>query len=167
MSDFSIVSESVCLKDFSCQAQRRIPFGLNGGMDALTKNSFAARLRQAREEAGLNQEQLAERVGITQGQISKLELGIREESTKTAEIAHELGVNAYWLATGNGNKKGPTIGPFELLIDDLPEENRQLPLDLLRMQISANAMQIGPEKSAAYLRWIDAMIATNKKRDGK
>lgn len=135
-------------------------------MVSLTDNSFASRLRQAREAAGLNQEQLAERVGITQGQISKLELGIREESTKTAEIAHELGVNAYWLATGKGPMKS-TNGPFELLMDDLPEENRQLPLDLLKLHVNANAMQIGAEKTASYLRWIDLMIEANKKRGNK
>src|SRR4026207_522368 len=41
-------------------------------------DSFAARLRQSRERAGLSQEELAERAGISANAVSALERGIRQ-----------------------------------------------------------------------------------------
>ena len=64
--------------------------------------TFADRLKLAREYAGLNQTELAMRAGLRQGQISRLERGERQATTKTVEIATICGVNPEWLATGIG-----------------------------------------------------------------
>ena len=64
--------------------------------------SFKERLRQARKHAGLTQQQLAEKVGMTQPSITDLERGKSQSTTMTAELAHACGVNALWLASGEG-----------------------------------------------------------------
>lgn len=54
---------------------------------------FASRLRELREQAGLTQPQLAERVGVTTRQISRLETGVSIATWDTAvALATALGV---------------------------------------------------------------------------
>ena len=67
-------------------------------------NSLAERLASAREAAGLTQDQLGKKVSAGQSLISNLENGENHSSTKLPEIAHALGVSAYWLKTGNGQR---------------------------------------------------------------
>lgn len=63
---------------------------------------FGARLRSAREALGLSQQQLADKCGVGQGSISKIERGDQDESRHTVKLASALRVNALWLATGDG-----------------------------------------------------------------
>lgn len=50
-------------------------------------------LRQARHEAGLNQEQLAERLGVRQEWISRYEVGERRlDVVELADIARAIGI---------------------------------------------------------------------------
>jgi transcriptional regulator with XRE-family HTH domain len=54
---------------------------------------FACRLRELREQAGLTQPQLAERVGRTTRQISRLETGVQMATWETVlALAEALGV---------------------------------------------------------------------------
>lgn len=62
---------------------------------------FGKRVRQARKHAKLSQVALAEAVGMAQGSLSELE-NEGESSTFTVQIAKRCGVNAVWLATGEG-----------------------------------------------------------------
>lgn len=56
--------------------------------------SFAARLRQLREEAGISQYELARRSGLTNQSISLLEKGDREPTWDTVrKLARGLGVS--------------------------------------------------------------------------
>jgi transcriptional regulator with XRE-family HTH domain len=56
--------------------------------------TFAARLKELREAAGLSQSQLAERAGMHRFGVSKLEQGLREPSWATVQaIASALGVS--------------------------------------------------------------------------
>lgn len=66
--------------------------------------SIGKRVKAAREEKGLSQQELANAVGMKQPTLSALETGDANSTSKIASIARELGVNAYWLETGNGNK---------------------------------------------------------------
>jgi transcriptional regulator with XRE-family HTH domain len=54
---------------------------------------FAARLRQLRAEAGLSQEELARRAGMTLGAVAKLEQGLRQPAWPTLRaLCQGLGV---------------------------------------------------------------------------
>lgn len=70
---------------------------------------FGKRLVQARAHAGLSQEELARRVGMAQSTLATAE-SRGFGSRKTAQIAVECGVNAHWLATGEGDMLGGTQG---------------------------------------------------------
>lgn len=66
------------------------------------------RLKIERKRLKLTQGQLAAMVDKNMGQsfISNLETGEREETPFIAELAHALGVDAYWLKTGKGARTG-------------------------------------------------------------
>ncbi len=63
---------------------------------------FSERLLKAREHAGLTQDQLAEKSGVKQGTISKIERGESDSSTFTVQLAMACGVRAEWLALESG-----------------------------------------------------------------
>lgn len=68
------------------------------------------RLKAARRNAGLRQQQLATRVDTTQGQISALERGSRGASLELlASIAKELDVGIGWLC-GREDPEGASPG---------------------------------------------------------
>lgn len=57
-------------------------------------SAFIKQLRQAREEAGLNQVQVAKKLGCTQSYISKLESGeLKVDVVKLKEFAKLYGKN--------------------------------------------------------------------------
>lgn len=56
--------------------------------------SFPARLKELRENAGIKQEELAERSGVPKGTIRNLEQGRRKPNLETAQkLAVALGVD--------------------------------------------------------------------------
>lgn len=76
------------------------------------------RLAAAREDARLTQTQLGKKVGAGQSLISNLESGANLSSTSLPEIAHALGVSAYWLKTGKGERYSSQLsGPERRIID--------------------------------------------------
>lgn len=70
---------------------------LNAVMDTLAK-----RLRFARKERELTQEQLAEASGVKQSDISKLERGTSQTTTGLVRLASALHCHPEWLDTGDG-----------------------------------------------------------------
>lgn len=67
--------------------------------------SFGDRLRQERDANGWTQNELAARCGVKQGTISRIERGDQAESVHTPKLAAALGVNALWLAIGEGPRE--------------------------------------------------------------
>ncbi|MBF0110205.1 MAG: helix-turn-helix domain-containing protein [Magnetococcales bacterium] len=67
------------------------------------------RIKLARKHAGITQKELAERVGISQTAIHKLEGGGSRSSRKTIAIALTCGVDPIWLDTGRGEMALPGI----------------------------------------------------------
>jgi transcriptional regulator with XRE-family HTH domain len=63
------------------------------GSDAVTGQTFGGRLKALREEKGLSQRELAERAGMNQFGVAKLEQGVREPTWATVQaLARALGV---------------------------------------------------------------------------
>src|SRR5262245_38823280 len=64
---------------------------------------FSARLRQARERAGLTQSALARRIGVKPQSIQALESGAAKSTSHVVAIARVLGVSPDWLDRGDGD----------------------------------------------------------------
>lgn len=73
-------------------------------------NTLQIRLRAAREHAGYDQGELAERSGVSRGTISAGERGLRMPTRANLSlIAFATGVDAHWLKTGE-MKEAPSPG---------------------------------------------------------
>jgi transcriptional regulator with XRE-family HTH domain len=71
------------------------------------------RMRRERREKKISQDELARRVGVTQGLISQIENGTNDSSKYLTTIARELDVSPDWLETGRGEKKRrEVVGPM-------------------------------------------------------
>src|SRR3990172_2581357 len=93
----------------SCQAHSPMQLRFNANM-----KSLGARIKSQRELRGLTQGGLGKIVDLDQSVISKLELGDMQETTKIAQIARALKVDAYWLATGQGGKEQRSLTQEEM-----------------------------------------------------
>ena len=99
---------------------------------------LSMRIRKARHQAGLSQQVLAERMGVTRGAVANWESAVAVPAARRlARIANVTGVSYEWLATGRGamlpelgfeDPKTPAIDAD--FVDDPVE--RQL-LDTFRM----------------------------------
>jgi len=72
---------------------------------------FGQRLKKAREYAGLTQEQLAEKSGIDQRTISKIERGDQQGTTAIVDLARACNVDPGWLSSGTGDMVIPGSSP--------------------------------------------------------
>lgn len=83
-------------------------------LDAMT---FADRLRQARDLAGVTQQQLADACGLTAAAVSKWEGGKTDAvlAPNLFAVADFLRVDARWLATGEGEPRRPTTALDEIV----------------------------------------------------
>jgi transcriptional regulator with XRE-family HTH domain len=82
-------------------------FVITGAMDTLGK-----RIKQRREELGLDQVALANKVGMSQPNLAHLESGRNHRTKYLPEIARELGVTAEWLSTGGGELRIAVNNPL-------------------------------------------------------
>lgn len=73
-------------------------------------NLFSDRLRYARRQRGLNQQELAQACGLSQGAISNYENGSRKSAKDLVALAQVLRVNAAWLAYGTGPMEADESG---------------------------------------------------------
>jgi transcriptional regulator with XRE-family HTH domain len=70
-----------------------------GGVDL---DRFAAKVKQARREAGLTQEAVSDASGIHVTEVSRIERGLRDPRVSTMlRLADALGVNASDLVDGS------------------------------------------------------------------
>lgn len=66
------------------------------------------RIAYIRKHSGLNQQEFAERIGLTKNYVSLMETGSRKPSDRTiADICREFGVDRIWLETGAGEPFRP------------------------------------------------------------
>lgn len=78
--------------------------------------TIAERLKQARDELGLTQIQLAAKAAVTQSTIANIENGIRKRPRDLVNLAKALNVDPAWLESGKGIKF-PTYPPTEAGIE--------------------------------------------------
>lgn len=105
------------------------------------------RLKSARNEAGLTQEELAEKSGVKQQMISKLETGKSKETTGIVALATALRKNPVWLETGRGEEDAkealPDMVQFaKAIVDATPQQLEQV-LEVLGLK-QTGAPQIRP-----------------------
>lgn len=91
--------------------------------------AFGAKVREARGQAGLSQQELGERVGMHQTMIAKREQA--NAPTRVSEIwalADALGVSAEWLLVGG---KTPFTDAYQLGKDHGVSATKRIMLSLL------------------------------------
>lgn len=100
--------------------------------------TFGARLKAARNKAGLNQESLAQRVGSSKGYISELETSpdIRASAELVMKLAEELATTVEFLMRGDGGKAPADTAFFRSYqnLDDSTKTKLQGILKLLKDQ---------------------------------
>lgn len=74
----------------------------------LRRMNFGDRLKRARSYANLTQQGLADKSGVKQGTISKIERGDADSSTFIVQLSKACGVSSEWLAVGDGQMLSPT-----------------------------------------------------------
>ncbi|MCZ8100737.1 MAG: helix-turn-helix transcriptional regulator [Burkholderiales bacterium] len=91
-------------------------------------NTFQLFLREWREHRGLTQDQLAQRVGRSKGQISGWESGSRGlRQSVAAELAVALGISI------NDLYRDPIAPSADELLRNAPAEVRELAIDLIKV----------------------------------
>lgn len=100
---------------------------------------FGARLKAVRNKSGLNQEELAKRVGSSKGYISELETNqdIRPSADLVMKLAEEVGTTVEFLMRGDDGEKAPADAAFFRSyqgLDDSTKSKLQSILKLLKDQ---------------------------------
>ena len=110
------------------------------------------RIAGAREAAGLEQKELARRLGVGEGTIQRWEDDRAEpRANRINMLSGMLGVSLRWLLNGEG--EGPAVEP-----DEMPEEIGRL-LDEVRslqLQIARASVKLASAEKALRRAWREA-----------
>ncbi len=117
---------------------------------AKARSAIAARLRAAREQAGLSQGQTAKQLGWQRPTVSEIEAGRRrvasEELTRLAEL---YGVSVSWLVRNESEVIDPAVELAARELAKLKREDLDSVLDLLRTLRKATSPKPAPDKNAS------------------
>lgn len=72
---------------------------------SVMRETLGSRLKKARTDAGLTQEELARAAGVTQKTISKIERGDQVATAAIVQLARACGVTPEWLSEGAPTKQ--------------------------------------------------------------
>ncbi|HLU61789.1 MAG TPA: helix-turn-helix domain-containing protein [Gammaproteobacteria bacterium] len=88
--------------------------------------TIADRIREAREQAGVSQTELARLLGVTRSACSQWESpqGTAPRRERLEQLATLLGVSFEWLATGRGSEQAPA--EVQVTSPDLPPDQQEL-----------------------------------------
>ncbi len=77
--------------------------------------SFAERVRQRRKDLDLSQAELAERIGLAQQSINKIETGVTLKPRNIVQLAEALECDPTWLLTGKSAQSDSIKGSGDAL----------------------------------------------------
>lgn len=115
------------------------------------------RIKQVREQNGLNLTRFAEALGLTVSAVSLYENGKREPSNAVlTSISKTFGVSYAWLKTGEGPMEDPVVD--DAIADKILNSYQNMP-DRLRMLVDA-LVEMDPE----WWKTLDAAFAEIERR---
>ena len=115
-----------------------------------TRAALAARLRAAREQAGLSQGQAAKQLGWQRPTISEIEAGRRRVATEELNrFAGLYGVSASWLMRDEPEVADPAVELAARELAKLKQEDFDSVLELLRTLRKAAPPKSAPDKDAS------------------
>ena len=100
---------------------------MSSPLPGLARKNFCARLRELRDDAGLTQGQLAEKVGLGRAAVTNLESGSTRPSVDVfCDLARAFGVSLDYLACFDGAPKPPQRWVADLApdLETLPQAGR-------------------------------------------
>ena len=111
--------------------------------------SLGERLRKARLTARLTQRQLAEKAGVTQQMVSRLETGKAHGTTDIVSLAIACEANPEWLATGEGDMvEASDPGALMEDIESLPGADRAVIKRMIKALKSRTTRRAGGLRKA-------------------
>jgi transcriptional regulator with XRE-family HTH domain len=116
-----------------------------------------SRLQKLRQDLNLTQEEFAQKLSVTNGLISAIEVGRRPlTDSKIKLICYTFGVNEQWLRTGEGEEFAPSREKllekqeFFRMLDKLYPETQQKIFDFIHEQLELQEFrEKAGEKTAA------------------
>lgn len=110
-----------------------------------TTDQIAARLRLAREQAGLSQGQVAKMLGLHRPSVSELEAGRRKVSAEElAKLSDIYGVSVNWIASAESSVDGLKEIKLEIAARELAKLKPD-DLDRLLRLITALRVEENPD----------------------
>lgn len=97
-------------------------------------SNLAERLKTARKSAGLTQNQLAEKIGVSQNTIQKIESG--GDTKYIIQLANALNVEASWLQTGEGEMCSH-VDDVDVIDKDKDYSDTHISIDMYDIKLSA------------------------------
>lgn len=111
--------------------------------------TLAERVKYAREQLDLTQQEVAEKAGISQPTYFKIENGLTQKPRNILDIAEALKVNPHWLATGQGEMSAkPTIDEFRAKIAQMEQKDKA--------DTPAKSQILSMSKPTPVISWIRA-----------
>lgn len=124
-------------------------------------DTLADRLKAARAEASLTQQQLADLCRVSQSTIAGIERGRNTRgSLMLPRIAAVLRVNVLWLAEGRGTKRQPGNGAGPLMLGYLQAKDDE-PSGKALNEMTSNGYRVMRTRNQAIIEVMDLMNATD------
>lgn len=124
--------------------------------------TFANRVKTARKHAKLTQKELADRLGLSQTAVHKLESGFSASSRKTVGIALTCGVDPIWLQNGDGTMTLHGYAPETTDQDDATQYMSQMArTPLISWQEMEQACPFDTPNPENIQSWVPVVVKNN------